>query len=79
MKKTLYILFVFSLLILVGCNINHEHTYSDYLAYESGHYHPYTCGCPQSEILEGHVDSDTNGICDMCGYTIFETTKLLRL
>ena len=66
MKKTLSILFVVvCLLILVGCNINHEHTYGDYLVYEGGHYHPYTCGCPQSEILEVHIDFDTNGICDM--------------
>ena len=62
MKKPLSILFVVvCLLRLVGCNINHEHTYGDYLVYESGHYHPYTCGCPQSEILEGHIDFDTNG------------------
>lgn len=80
MKKTLSILFVVvCLLILVGCNINHEHTYGDYLVYESGHYHPYTCGCPQSEILEAHIDFDTNGICDMCEYTMFETTQVAKI
>ena len=71
MKKTLSILIVVAILLtLTGCNINHKHTYGDYLAYESGHYHPYTCGCPQPEILEGHVDADTNGICDVCKYNM---------
>lgn len=80
MKKALSILFVVvCLLTLVGCNINHEHTYGDYLVYESGHYHPYTCGCPQSEILEAHIDFDTNGICDMCEYTMFETTQVAKI
>ena len=57
---------------LFGCNETHEHTYGDYIAYESGHYHQYTCGCPQPEILEGHIDADENGSCDKCGYTIEE-------
>lgn len=71
MKKMmiLLVLFIYSL-GLVACSQEHQHTYGDYLAYESGHYRPYTCGCPQPEILEGHVDAVTNGICDICGYTI---------
>lgn len=73
MKKIFTFVFLFiSVMTLFGCNETHEHTYGDYIAYESGHCHQYTCGCPQPEILEGHIDADENGSCDKCGYTIEE-------
>ena len=71
MKKIMILLVLFICSLgLVACSQEHQHTYGDYLVHESGHYRPYTCGCPQPEILEYHVDAVTNGICDICGYTM---------
>ena len=69
-KLCIALVFLCSIFLCIGCSNKHQHTYDDFIAYESGHYHPYTCGCPQEEILEEHNDSDKNNTCDICGYII---------
>lgn len=44
-----------------------EHTF-EYIAYESGHFKQFTCGCPSPEIMEMHRDENGDGICDLCNY-----------
>lgn len=69
MKKLLMFILIFiGLGVTTGCK--HQHTYDDYLVYEQGHFHPYNCGCPQPDVLEGHRDSDNDGICDECKYVL---------
>ena len=81
MKKTLYLLFIVCLVLLCfsscaffggehsfGDSENHtEHTF-EYIAYESGHFKQFTCGCPSPEIMGMHFDDNSDGICDLCNY-----------
>lgn len=73
MKKICLTLFSTLICIMFFCSCNKvctEHTYGEWLQYPEGHYRPYTCGCPQTEILDKHIDEDNNGICDTCDYII---------
>ena len=78
MKKTLSLVLAgICMFILFGCNVVYDkevcqHTYAAYVAYESGHYRPYTCGCQQTEVLEEHVDNDENNVCDFCDYLLVD-------
>lgn len=75
MKKQFLSIFLSLMCVMVftSCGkVCTEHTYGEWLRYPQGHYRPYTCGCPQTEILDNHIDEDDNGICDVCGYQ--ETT-----
>ena len=74
MKKA--ILFCIILVVCFCCLIScedknkeeeHEHTF-EYETYESGHFKKYTCGCPSPDIMMGHLDTDGNNACDVCGY-----------
>lgn len=73
MKKIIIcLLLIFSTFMLIGCNgENHEHTFK-YISYEETHFKQYTCGCPSSEIIELHSDSDIDFICDICAYSLKE-------
>ena len=75
MKKLFAILICASMCVtlLASCDsLKHEHTYGDWISSKDGHFHPYSCGCPQAEIYELHMDEDKNGICDACGYDMSE-------
>lgn len=52
-------------------NDHDEHTF-EYIAYESGHFKQFTCGCPSPEIMGMHYDDDGNGFCDLCDYKLEE-------
>lgn len=83
MKKVRFLLLTLCLVLLCfsSCSIfgrevnsgdgdNHtEHTF-EYIAYESGHFKQFTCGCPSPEIMEVHSDSDGDNTCDKCGYAV---------
>ena len=79
MKKFLAILIcaIMCVTLLASCDsLKHEHTYGDWISSEDGHFHPYTCGCPQEEIYNLHIDADGNDICDECGYKAVLVYKL---
>ena len=71
MKKLFAILIcaIMCVTLLASCDsLKHEHTYGDWISSEDGHFHPYTCGCPQEEIYNLHIDGNEDGLCDECGY-----------
>jgi len=84
MKKLFAILIcaIMCVTLLASCvPLKHEHTYGDWISGEDGHFHLYSCDCPQAEIYELHIDDDKNDICDVCGYemsTNVETKKSLE-
>ena len=49
----------------------HEHTGEWYIN-ETTHFYEYTCGCESRDIAELHLDSDGNGLCDICRYEMSE-------
>ena len=61
------------LLNCLGCNTNNnsscEHNF-EWRCDEQSHKKIYTCGCFSSvaDILESHLDTDGNYICDICEY-----------
>ena len=62
--------------LLAACDsLEHEHTYGDWTRSADGHFHPYSCGCPQAEIYELHIDEDKNGECDACKYYVGKPHK----
>ena len=77
MKKLLALCFtvVLCLCCLASCELIHtalkigEHSY-EYIAYETGHYKQYTCGCPSPDIMGEHYDHDGDWKCDACGYVL---------
>ena len=87
MKKCLSLIIVLSLCLcfLVSCQEGfdamfkavhkekqlHEHTF-DYIAYDTGHFQQYTCGCPSPELMQMHFDENGDGICDACNYIMVE-------
>ncbi len=51
----------------------HKHAYNteEWTTDESSHWHASTCGCENEKLDAGeHVDSDTDTVCDVCGYEI---------
>jgi hypothetical protein len=57
-------------LLLASCNTEqHEHTYH-YICTEEVHQRVYTCTCPSADIAELHADTDADGRCDVCGYSM---------
>jgi len=69
--KKLFAILICTLLcvtLLSACGLfEHKHTYGDWISGEDGHFHPYTCGCPQQEVYLIHNYSE-DGICELCGY-----------
>ena len=56
----------------------HEHT-GEWHAGEEAHWYEFTCGCESTDIAELHLDTDEDGICDICDYVMPEhkhTTKM---
>ena len=56
-----------------GCNPSTnsscKHTY-EWNCNKETHQKVYTCGCPTPDIVEFHLDTDSNQICDICKYNI---------
>ena len=78
MKKLFAILIcaIMCITFLASCNsLKHEHTYGDWISSEDGHFHPYTCGCPQEESYNLHIDGNEDGLCDECGYKMSVNTE----
>ena len=78
MKKLFAILIcaIMCVTLLASCDsLKHEHTYGDWISSEDGHFHPYTCGCPQEEIYNLHIDGNEDGLCDECGYKMSVNTE----
>lgn len=48
-----------------------EHTY-EWLTTEETHQKIYTCGCSTPDIAESHIDGNSDGLCDVCGYVMPE-------
>ena len=46
----------------------HEHVFGEYQYNEHVHWREYTCGCPSPEIVEEHIDSNEDGVCEICDY-----------
>ena len=54
--------------VFTACDLfEHKHTYGAWIRSEEGHFQPYTCGCPQADIIFVHKYSE-DGICELCGY-----------
>lgn len=84
-RKTALLLIIFVVCMLfTSCEIfkdfnsdsmnenSHDDHMFEYIAYESGHFKQYTCGCPSPEIMGMHIDEDRNANCDICDYTMDE-------
>lgn len=74
-KNFILLLCIISLfaLALVSCNKDCEHTFSDkWYSDATNHWHPATCEHAETEKsgFAPHVDSDENGVCDVCEYEI---------
>lgn len=54
---------------LAGCG--HQHTFSnDWTSNSSKHWHQATCGHNLAINIEEHVDSNNNGLCDVCNWNM---------
>ena len=49
--------------------IGHEHT-GRWHSNEEAHWYEYTCGCESPDIAELHLDSENDGLCDVCAYMV---------
>lgn len=83
MKKILfYIVLMFSLLILFGCGINHQHTKSDWKYNETEHWRVPECdreNCNVEEVVYDfgkHIDDNLDSRCDICDYLIIPFDEL---
>lgn len=73
MKKHLkYFTLLVALPLLGGCGEpEHVHTFSsDWSHNETQHWHVATCGHDVKDALGNHIDTDSNFICDTCGYEL---------
>lgn len=74
-------------LVLTGCGntntentnteLKHNHTFDSTWNYdEENHWHAANCGHSEEKSnLEKHVDSDSNGVCDVCEYVFSKDTS----
>ena len=79
MKKLISIMSVLLTLILLlsSCDVLFPttttvqscvvHQWSEYKYNERVHWREYTCGCPWPEIVEEHINMDSDMLCDICG------------
>lgn len=52
------------------CAEDGEHVWGEYKSNEYVHWREYICGHDWPDIAEEHMDTDENGICDICGSEI---------
>ncbi len=78
MKRILIsLLLVTLILMLFACELSKaepigkrdctEHVWGEYKYNELVHWREYTCGCPWPEIVEEHINYDSDLFCDVCG------------
>lgn len=82
MKKIIVVLITLAVLnmVLTSCDVFLPdtttepecvmHIWSEYKHNERGHWREYTCGCPWPEMVEEHINKDTDMLCDVCGATV---------
>ena len=54
------------------CAEDGEHVWGEYKSNEYVHWREYICGHGWPDIAEEHMDTDENGICDVCGADVSE-------
>lgn len=64
--------FVNSMCMGAKCAENGEHVLSEYKSNEYVHWREYICGHDWPDIAEEHMDTDENGICDVCEADVSE-------
>ena len=70
-KSCIILVFLFSVVLFVGCSNEHEHTYGEWVITETGHYRPLICDeCSQLTVEEKHTDLNDDNKCDECGYVL---------
>lgn len=88
MKKSfaIFICTIMFVIFLAACDsLEHEHTMSDWRYNETEHWKQPLCGrnkcIVQAEIhdLGEHADENDDGTCDVCEYTMFETTHVAKV
>ncbi len=64
-----------------GWDFDHTHSYSDvYTGDDTGHWIEANCGCTIPIKNDGeHVDTDINGVCDLCGVKVPIDDPILNL
>ena len=74
MKKTLTVVLftLIGIVVFPSCEKSCEHIKGEWKYDEAGHWQPITCSLNTCDLEEtpiyDHIDEDTDGVCDVCGY-----------
>ena len=80
MKKYLFIMLTMLILLLSACNLEHNHSKSDWRYSETHHWRVPECdreNCSIEDIVYDygeHVDENNDDICDVCNYSLTKGT-----